>query len=282
MALKASPKDTPAAPPALTARISALSSSSTLRRVAILVVIVLFWEAYVRIGNINPLLVPAPTAVAEAFWSGWIGGRLAGAAATTLRLLALGMLLGTAVAIVLTALALVSRFGNDLTSLFTAMINPLPSVAILPLAILWFGLNERALVFVLANAVVWPMAIALSTGFRTISPTILMAARNIGLRGWRLVKDIFLPAALPHITSGFRMGWAFGWRTIVAAELVFGVAGRGGGLGVFINEGRYFMRVPDVFAGLVTVALIGILFEWVFNRIEQGTVVKWGMKEAAR
>jgi len=117
-------------------------------------------------------------------------------------------------------------------------------------------------------------------GFRTVNPTILAVGRNIGLRGWRLVRDVLLPAALPHIISGLKTGWAFGWRTIIAAELVFGVAGGGGGLGNYINKSRYFLEIPEVFAGLVTIALIGIALEWVFTLVERRTVVRWGMKAA--
>jgi NitT/TauT family transport system permease protein len=161
------------------------------------------------------------------------------------------------------------------------MLNPLPSIAILPLAILWFGLSTTSLIFVIANAVTWPIAINVSMGFRTVNPTVLAAGRNIGLRGWRLVKDVLLPAALPHTIAGLKTGWAFGWRTIIAAELVFGVAGGNGGLGNYINDARYFLRIPEVFAGLVSIALIGIALEYVFTLVERRTVVRWGMKTAA-
>ena len=87
-----------------------------------------------------------------------------------------------------------------------------------------------------------------------------------------------MPAALPHTISGLKTGWAFGWRTIIAAELVFGVAGEGGGLGYFINDARYFLRTDEVLAGLVTIALIGIAFDVLFTWFERRTVVKWGMK----
>ena len=133
------------------------------------------------------------------------------------------------------------------------MLNPLPSIAVLPLAILWFGLSTTALIVVIANAVIWPIAINVEPGFRTANPTVVAVGRNIGLSGWRLVRDVLMPAALPHTISGLKTGWAFGWRTIIAAELVFGVAGSGGGLGNFINDARYFLRTPDVFAGLVTI-----------------------------
>ena len=93
-----------------------------------------------------------------------------------------------------------------------------------------------------------------------------------------MVKGVLMPAALPHTISGLKTGWAFGWRTIIAAELVFGVAGGGGGLGFYINDARLFTDIPNVFAGLVTIALIGIALEIVFTWVERRTVIRWGMK----
>lgn len=248
------------------------------RRLILLVCLIVLWQAYVTFRHVSPLLFPGPWSVAQAFVTDWRDGSIGGATLQTLKVLGIGMLVGTLLAMVLTTLATWTRIGADLLVLLTSMLNPLPSIAILPLAMLWFGLNTSALVFVLANAVVWPMAINVSTGFRTVNPTLLMVGRNLALSRWRTVSDVLIPAALPHIISGLKTGWAFGWRTIIAAELVFGVAGATGGLGTFINESRYFLRIPDVFVGLITIAIIGMIFESVFTILERRTVVRWGMK----
>lgn len=250
-------------------------------RYAVLVAaLVAGWQLYVILANVNPLVLPGPLDVARAFVQGFADGRLASSTLTTLRVLGLGMLVGTGLAAVLTVLATWTTVGDDVLTLLTSMFNPVPAVAILPLAILWFGLNPTALVFVIVYSITWPIAINVSTGFKTVNPTIMMVGRNLGLGGWRMVRDVLMPAALPHIISGLRTGWAFGWRTIVAAELVFGVAGEGGGLGFFINDARYFLRIPEVFAGILTIAIIGILVEAIFNRVERRTVVRWGMQSS--
>jgi NitT/TauT family transport system permease protein len=249
------------------------------RRAIILVALVAIWQVYVTASGVDPLLVSSPYDVGVALVEGFTGGALVGATLTTLKILFASMLIGMLVAAVLTTLATWTRFGEDLLILLTSMLNPLPSIAVLPLAILWFGLSTTALMVVIANSVVWPISINVSMGFRTVNPTILAVGRNIGLSGWRLVTDVLMPAALPHTISGLKTGWAFGWRTIIAAELVFGVAGSGGGLGYFINDSRYFMRTPDVFAGLVTIAAIGIALDLAFSALERRTVVRWGMKE---
>ena len=108
----------------------------------------------------------------------------------------------------------------------------------LPLAMLWFGLNTNAILFAIANATVWPIAINVTTGFRTTSPTLVAVGRTSVSRAFASITDVLLPAALPHAISGIKTAWAFGWRTVIAAELVFGVAGSRGGLGNYINNAQ--------------------------------------------
>ncbi|HLI25761.1 MAG TPA: ABC transporter permease [Chloroflexota bacterium] len=251
---------------------------TTARRALILLAILLLWQGYVVVSNVPPLLIPSPLAVAQALLQDIASGRIPAATYTTLYSLVVGTLLGTLAGFALASLAVLFRPGQDLLALLSAILNPLPSIAVLPLAMIWFGLNETAIIFVIVQATLWPIAIATDMGFRTISPTLHMVARNLGLRGLRLVVDVLLPAALPHILSGLKAGWAFGWRTVVAAELVFGVAGAAGGLGWYINDSRYFLNTANVFAGLVVISLLGILVDLLFTLIEQQTVVKWGMK----
>ena len=159
------------------------------------------------------------------------------------------------------------------------MFNPLPAVALLPLALIWFGLGLPSLVFVIAHSVLWPVALNTLSGFRAVPEVLRMSGRNCGLRGLRYVALILVPAATPAILTGLKIGWAFSWRTLIAAELVFGVSSRGGGLGWYIYEARAELDTTRVFAGLLTVIVIGLLVESLFFRlIERRTVQRWGMQ----
>src|SRR5262249_43381737 len=149
----------------------------------------------------------------------------------------------------------------------TAMFNPLPAIALLPLALLWFGLGIPSLVFVIIHSVLWAVALNTHTGFMSVSDTLRMAGQNYGLRGIPYVIKILIPAAFPSILAGLKIGWAFAWRTLIAAELVFGVSSRSGGLGWFIFENRNQLETANVFAGLFTVILIGLLVESVVFRV---------------
>src|SRR6202007_83849 len=147
---------------------------------------------------------------------------------------------GTAVlvAAVLTFFAINTRIGNDFLETLTAMFNPLPSIALLPLALLWFGLGNPSVIFVLVHSVLWPLALNTHAGFQGVSETLRMAGRNYGLRGLSFVLRILIPAAFPSILTGLKIGWAFAWRTLIAAELVFGVSSGKGGLGWYIYENK--------------------------------------------
>lgn len=243
--------------------------------------LVLAWYAYIWVAHPKSLLFASPWETARAFWDGWSDGSLAGPTGRTVELLLEGTGIGLGIGLVLTALATLSRFGDDLLTFLTSIFNPLPGVAVLPLAMLWFGLNERAILFVIANATVWPIAINVSNGFRTTNQTLVAVGRNIGLSRLRLITDVLAPSALPHAIAGVKTAWAFGWRTVIAAELVFGVAGSKGGLGAYINNARLYLLVAPVFAGLVTIAILGVLFESLFGALERRTVVRWGMKTAS-
>jgi NitT/TauT family transport system permease protein len=171
-----------------------------------------------------------------------------------------------------------SRLGNDLLETLTAMLNPLPAIALLPLALIWLGLGNPSIVFVLVHAVMWPIALNTHSGFLGVSGTMRMVGRNYGLSGVRYVSQILIPAAFPHILAGLKIGWAFAWRTLIAAELVFGTTSGSGGLGWFIYENKNLLDIPAVFSGLFTVIIIGLLVEnLVFRIIERRTIRKWGM-----
>lgn len=239
-------------------------------------VLVAAWHLYAV--HKGPLFVATPWQTVHEFWDGWRSGSLSDPTWTTLRLLLEGVGIGAGVAALLTAFATLSKFGEDVLLFLTSVLNPLPGVAVLPIAMLIFGLNESAIRFVIANATIWPIAIALNTGFRTANQTLVAVGRNVGLSRVRVITDVLAPAALPQAISGLKTAWAFGWRTIIAAELVFGVAGSSGGLGNYINDARQYLISPRIFAGLLTIAIIGVVVEALFGQVERRTIVRWGMK----
>lgn len=247
-------------------------------KILILLLLLGAWEVLPRALHANPLLFPRATTVLRVWVDGVTSGELLSYAGRSLQVLLIGMTLGVLGAFLLAMIALFTRFGRDLLEVMTSMFNPLPAIALFPLALLWFGLGINSMIFVLIHATIWPMALSVLTGFVTVPRTLVLVGRNLGLRGWPLAAAIYFPAALPAILTGLRIAWAFAWRTLIAAELVFGVIGGKGGLGWFIYQKRYYLETPAVFAGLATIVLIGLVVEHgIFRTAEERTVKRWGM-----
>ena len=255
-----------------------IANVGAVRKLAILLVLALIWELYARWLD-NPLLFPTFGVTVQAFAQSVLSGELPGKAWTSVKVLLMGYTAGILCAAVLTVLAITTRLGTDLLELLTSMFNPLPAIALLPLALIWFGLGAGSIVFVLIHSVLWAVALNTHSGFMAVSNTLRMVGRNYGLTGLPYVGRILIPAAFPSILTGLKIGWAFAWRTLIAAELVFGVSSGSGGLGWFIYENKNQLEIPSVFAGLFSVILIGLFVENViFRTVEVRTVRRWGMQ----
>ena len=258
--------------------VETLWDSGTFRKTVLIVILGLIWEIYGRWLD-NPLLFPTLTDTLASCWETIKNGVLPARAWASVQVLLIGYAAGVILAGLLTVLAINTRLGSDFLETMTAMLSPLPAIALLPLALIWFGLGNGSIVFILIHSVLWPVALNTHSGFRAVSQTLRMVGRNYGLKGFRYIGKILIPAAFPSILAGLKIGWAFAWRTLVAAELVFGVSSGKGGLGWFIFENRNQLDIPAVFAELLTVIVIGLVVEnLIFRTIEKRTVLRWGLQ----
>jgi NitT/TauT family transport system permease protein len=252
-------------------------NNAAVRKGLILLLLATVWQVYSTLLN-NPLLFPKFSDTIGAFYENIMNGVLLQRGWFSIKVLLMGYAAGLSLAGLLTAFAITTRIGNDFLETLTSMFNPLPAIALLPLALIWFGLGNGSLVFVLIHSVLWPVALNTHSGFLSVSQTMRMVGRNYGLSGPRYVAKILIPAAFPNILTGMKIGWAFAWRTLIAAELVFGVSSGSGGLGWFIYENKNQLDIPNVFAGLFTVILIGLVVEnLIFRTVENRTLRRWGM-----
>ena len=243
----------------------------------ILIVLVLTWEFY-AINLDNPLMFPTFTDTIRGFYEVMLNGELPTRILSSLKVQISGYLIGIVLAVILTILAISSKIGACFLEFITAIFNPLPPIALLPLALLWFGLGLGSIVFVIVHAVVWPVSINIYNGFRGVSNTLGMVSKSYELSNLAYVFKIAIPAAFPSILTGLKVGWAFSWRTLIASELVFGVSAGSGGIGWFIYEKKNQLDTNLVFAGLLAIIIIGLITEVIFEQIEKSTVIKWGMK----
>ena len=253
------------------------SSRGWVAQPATVLVVIALWWLYVTLSDVQAILFPSPSQVASAWWEMARSGELLSAVGFTLGVLAKGLIIGALLAVILSAMAVFQGWARTALRTMAAMFNPLPSVALLPMALLWFGVGEAPVVFVIVYTVVWVMALNLNAGFEAVPVQLRWAGQNLGLRSFAYLFQLFLPAALPSLLTGFRIAWGYGWRTVIAAELVFGAIGGTGGLGWLIVVERYNLRSDKVFASLFTIIIIGLAVEYALGKIESKTIRRWGL-----
>ena len=249
------------------------------KQLLVLFVLLLIWEAIVRIDHINPLILPAPSRIARKFFELLGNGTLLTAAWNTFFVLLESVAIGTAIAIVLAAIGVFTSLGGLVLRTLASVMNPLPGVALLPLVIIWLGFGHVSMIVVVLNTVVWVVAINLYTGFQTTPLTLRRVARSLELSSFAMLRDVYLPSAIPSALTGLRMAWSYGWRTIISVELVLGATSGQSGLGTMIYSARYNFDTDELFSGLVAIVLIGFAIEQMIRYVERKTAVRWGMLE---
>lgn len=153
-------------------------------------------------------------------------------------------------------------------------LQTLPSICWFPLALLWFGLNEKSIYFVVIMGALFSVTIATESGIKNVPPLYIRAGKNMGAKNITLFYTVVIPAALPSIISGLKQGWSFAWRSLMAGELLF----LNLGLGYLLTMGRELNDMSQVVAVMFVIALISILIDkFVFGRIEKNIRIKWGL-----
>jgi len=204
-------------------------------------------------------------------------GRLGAAVLRSLGRLAQGYLLSVALGVPLGVLMRRSRVLQVAVKPLVLGLQALPSICWLPLALLWFGLSEKAIVFVVLMGSLLAVAIATDDGVAAIDPLLLRASGVFGVRGPRFYAGVLLPAALPGIVTGLKLGWSFAWRALMAGELLF-VAG---GLGQLLQQGREVLDVAQVMAVMLAIVAVGMLTDQgLFRFAEVRVRRRWGLAEA--
>jgi NitT/TauT family transport system permease protein len=190
----------------------------------------------------------------------------------------MGFLLSFALAVAICALCVWLPPVESLFNMLSTIMSPLPAVAIMPLVIMWFGINTGAMLALIVHGVLWAMLRHLLDGLRAIPPVYSEWGKNIGLPPWRMFTDILVFAIMPEFLAGVRVGWGRAWRALLSAEMVFGMIGTLGGLGYYIYTARAYANLTNVMAGVVVIVVIGILVEsLLFKQIEKQTIDRWGM-----
>ncbi|MDK2855466.1 MAG: sulfonate transport system permease protein [Bacillota bacterium] len=238
----------------------------------------LVWEFLARLRLWPELLFPSLSSVFASLASEIAHGEIAGRTWYSLSLIGTGLGLAILASFLASSLAMLFPACADALSALMAVLHPLPAIAILPILLLWFKTGPHSIVLLILFSAFWPLTASIHAGLRSVPVTQVEVGKNLGLKGFGLVWNVMLPAALPAIIAGLRVGWARAWQASVAAEMVFGASGKDGGLGWFLYKKRYFLEVPAVFAGMLVIIAIGLLVEnLLYKFLERQTIERWGM-----
>lgn len=243
---------------------------------AFFIALIVAWQLLVAAKIWSPLLVPSPWSVLEYLRSAVEDGTLWEAALVTVRRLLAGYGLGILVGLPLGLLTASFRWCQDTIGILALGLQTLPSVCWVPLALLWFGQTEAAMLFVVVMGTVWSLIIATDNGVRTIPPIYTRAARSMGSTGFHTWTHVVLPAALPFLLSGMKQSWAFAWRSLMAAEIYVTIL-TGFGLGHLLHYGRELNAMDQVIGVMLVIVLIGLTVDkTLFAPIERSLHRRWG------
>lgn len=239
--------------------------------------VLIVWEAFSLAKIWPPYSFPTPQGVAESLLGGfkdhsfWIG------IAISMQRVLIGYVISVVLGIFLGVVLAWSPFLEDTVGHLVLSLQSLPSVCWLPIAILWFGLHETAIIFVTVMGSMLAVTQATKAGFDNVPRILSMAGRNLGAKGPQMFWHVLLPASMPYLLDGLRQGWAFAWRSLVQGEMLYGALG----LGQLLNEGRDLNDINQVVAVMVLIALIGYVVDSVlFRRLDASLRERWGMAVA--
>jgi NitT/TauT family transport system permease protein len=236
------------------------------------------WQAVAFLRIWPPYVFPTPAGVAESLRAGFADQSFWIAIGMSMRRVLLGYAASLVLGILLGVLLTYNEFLDDTLGRFALSLQSLPSICWLPVAVLWFGLSEKAILFVTVIGSLLAVTQSTKAGFENVPPILSMAGRNLGAKGWQMFLHVMLPASLPYLVDGLRQGWAFAWRSLISGEMIFVTVG----LGQLLMIGRDLNDINQVFAVMILIAAIGYSMDGIFFRtIETAVRQKRGMVVAA-
>ena len=246
----------------------------SLRRLIFLLLLLSMWDAVFRFGLYQGFLMPSPEEVAATFWRGLADGSFPVGTGVSLRRIAVGYLISLILGVGLGFLIGRYKLLDDTLGSVILGLQTIPSICWLPFAVLWFGLSETAILFVVVMGAVLSIAIATDDGMKNTPLLLIRAGRTMGIKGIKLYLWVIFPSALPAIVSGMKQGWSFAWRSLMAGELLFVSVG----VGQLLTTGRDLNDSSLVIAAMIVIVLIGLTFDMlIFGQMEKTIRRRWGL-----
>ncbi|VEF48193.1 nitrate/sulfonate/bicarbonate ABC transporter permease [Bacillus freudenreichii] len=219
-------------------------------------------------------MFPSLVQVLETLFNGLVSGQMSAAIVKSLSRLLLGFSIAITVGLLLGYLIWRFKLVEDTLGFLVTALQSIPSIVWFPLAIIWFGLNDLSILFIVTIGATWTMTISATTGFKNVPQLYQRVAKTFGSKGIHFIRTVILPASVPQLIAGLRIAWAFSWRALMAGELL----GAGGGLGQLLETGRSLGQMDLVISVMIIIAVIGTIMDnIIFVRLERSVQKKWGV-----
>lgn len=247
----------------------------TIKRIIFFAAIIAFWYTGSKLEWWLPIILPSPEKVLEALVTGFQDKTLIYDLIASFKRLAIGLgislVLGSALGVLLAR----SKSADETIGTVVLALQSVPSIVWLPLAIMWFGMNEKAVIFVVVLGGTFVMTLNLRMGIKNVSPLYIKAARTMGSTGLDLFRRVIFPASIPYAVTGARLAWAFAWRALMAGELL----STGPGLGYTLRYASDFGNMALVIGVMIIIGVIGTIVDQViFQRVEKSVLQRWGLE----
>ncbi|WP_423409629.1 ABC transporter permease [Heyndrickxia sp. MSNUG] len=247
----------------------------TIKRIIFFAAIIAFWYTGSKLEWWLPIILPSPEKVLEALVTGFQDKTLVYDLVASFKRLAIGLGISLVIGSALGVLLARSKSADETIGTVVLALQSVPSIVWLPLAIMWFGMNEKAVIFVVVLGGTFVMTLNLRMGIKNVSPLYIKAARTMGSTGWDLFRRVIFPASIPYAVTGARLAWAFAWRALMAGELL----STGPGLGYTLRYASDFGNMALVIGVMIIIGVIGtIVDQIIFQRIEKSVLQRWGLE----
>jgi len=243
---------------------------SWLTGLASVVLVLAFWEFISGTGRVTALLLPTPVAVLQSAITLMANGTLPVDIAVSLGRVIVGFFAALCIAVPLGVFMGLSRTVTDGVNPLVEIVRPVPPIAIIPIAMLWFGIGETSKVFLIAYGAFFPILLNTISGFRAIDPIHIRAVQSLGAGRWQIIRYVVLLSAFPHIVVGARLGMGMGFIVLVAAELIAADSG----LGFLIQDARQHFMSDQIFVGIIAIGILGLLLNQSLSVLER-RIVPW-------
>lgn len=244
-----------------------------------IILILLLWEILSLFNVIPIFILPPPSRILRAFFREYWKKQLGKVVFNSIKTVFTGYCASLILAVFIASFCLKSTIISSLFTTLHGVFNPLPSVAILPVVILLTGLTHFSIILLIFHAVFWPSFYTILTSFQSMPKSLIDFSKNLELSPLESLLFIRLPAIFPYLLTSMRSSWGRSWRALISAEAIFGLSsGSSQGLGFYIYSNRAYANMTNVLVGVLSIIIISILIESIFNFIEEHTIEKWEIK----